>query len=311
MKSLNEEIVQSTCSAEELSDQIKKQRSVVPGHLYHIGRTDHLYKNIAAGNVPQEDWDNFIMNGKGRYNLTSARRGLYGTVGLDTNTVGRGRYNWIMRIALRPECRKPERVATLDKLHLDQRFIDWFPKAKRKMTFEEFKSNCEIPVHNPDGYVKSECDEIAVTFFHDLKIFVIQDHVMEKSFYIRNRDCIERITGTPDEWVKWLADVPEMWSFHCQTYHERLLPGFLIKTLIKMDNEITPHQAHKLSANVRIISGIKGVQRSQRIAIATIEAKLRCGRGLKTQFQKVFHSPGESFEFYLSLAPELMDSLCR
>lgn len=193
----------------------------VPEKIYHFGKKENLIQDAKEHNVPKEVWDNVIMSPKGRYKLSSLRNGLYGTHFISTNDYYGDPYGWLMEVHIKSSCREPSKVATLEQLDGDRRFSKWIAK-KQGLPYDlsQFKKDCSFTDDKERVYalkVLEPCTKIAEAFLADHDIKIIQDHVISRSFYIRDRDCISDIKSEPADLLQIYADTPALWITECDT----------------------------------------------------------------------------------------------
>jgi len=291
----NSEILTLSCEITEISQHITAGEEVVPRFIYHYGKRQYMDENVKARTVPQEAWDKFIMGDITRYDLQPSRRGLYGTNGLDTNGFGYGEYSWLTRIAIKEECRQPERVAVTTRLAVDSRFKAWLPEylareGSQQMTLEQFTEQC-----NWDNYQGEtpDCEAIAGSFFKDKNIAVLQDSAIQKSFYIRDRSCIETIEGTPSELLTILARNPNLWQPRCGSNMYGSLPGIIFIALLEagnVDPVILEALDQSLTANAATAATY--TQSIQEV----LKAKIRCQQQGKPDFQNFAEEQGEKLK---------------
>jgi hypothetical protein len=220
-----------SCDTHKVAEQIHAGQSVLPDHLYHYGPKEFLLKDVASHTVPQDDWFNFIMgaNGSSRYQLKDFRRGLYGTIGLNRNFFFDQKNNWVIRINLKPECLEPQNVATFIDVDKDPRFVQSFmdiSNGRFGSDPSKFIQDCYGgkrspmyfgPIHavrygdSPD----SDCEKTLSNYLAKFKFKIVQDYVIQTSYYIRDRSCIQDIKGTPFDIIEMLANEDDMWSTPC------------------------------------------------------------------------------------------------
>jgi hypothetical protein len=211
-----------------------KEELVGPEYLLHAGNRAILEQDIKSG-IPKEAWDKFIMGGNGNFDgLPDFRRGLYGVVTEDLAPISlyglsqweKGRENWVMIIKLKPECRQKKSVVTnyeivLDETPVTDSFTKWLRlKEKTNSLHPEALSLCLEEnlqkmwnVGNFYGlnlasesikYKSKICGGVIQDFFTDSKAKLIIDPVNGDpynlvSWAIRDRSCIESISGTPED----------------------------------------------------------------------------------------------------------------
>ena len=280
----NEEILKLTCLSQDISAALIDGKEVVPSTIYHYGKKEHLDEDIKARTIPPYVWDKFIMNGESRFSLHSSRRGLYGTSGLDTNWYGGNGYEWLMQIEIKPECRKPKRVADISVLDKDKRFISWFAKSSYPTDIKKsFATRCNMgdKLNLPEQI----CEDIVTHFLDDNKIAIVHDHVENKSFYIRDRSCINTIRGTPEEWIQVFTEQPNLWIQRCKGISR--IDLMLFKSLVLTSEKIP--NSDQLLKNVKLfIAGNEnssGVSRIEFLEEA-IKAKKRCDEKNNGEFSR-------------------------
>ena len=121
-----EQTKQVDCQLRDIAQKINEGKDVVPKYLFHFGKKEYMDEDIAARNIPQKSWDDFVMSDKTRFHLESNRRGLYGTAGIDTNGFGGGMFNGLIQIQLKDECLNPKNVVTFYDMPKSERFKKWF-----------------------------------------------------------------------------------------------------------------------------------------------------------------------------------------
>jgi len=190
--------------------QAGESENFAPHILYHAGKREHLIENAEAGTIPQKVWDSFIMPEKSsRYGLHYARRGLYGLI-YPENDWG----DWIMEIHIKPECTTPERVGSIERLSEDPRFKAWIRRSKNIFASgtRDYSTYCKsISYQGTD-----ECSEIAEKFFTDHHVGVAVDGVIPRAWYIRDRECIENVLSTPEQWLQILKERRNLWADFCK-----------------------------------------------------------------------------------------------
>ncbi|WPU65123.1 hypothetical protein [Peredibacter starrii] len=277
------ELLKLSCDFFEIANAILDKKEVVPSRIYHFGKKEYVDKNIAAKTVPEADWDKYIMGDITRYDLGFVRRGLYGTGGLDTNNYGHGEYQALMEITIKEECRKPERVFSLHDLQKDSRFQEWFNKKKRSMKLEKFGEECQL--WDPQGYDNKKCEKIVGEFLKDVNAGVIQDHIVSKSFYIRDRNCIENIRGTPSDWLEIFSNSPNLFIPRCNGYNKVYMLSALLSNVIQTVEPIPEATYVKLKENMRLSDGPVAD-----ILSFAFEAKVRCDKIESGGFKKTIEA---------------------
>lgn len=279
----SDEIMKLSCDFFKIAHAILEKKEVVPTRIYHFGKKEYVDKNIAAKTVPQADWDKFIMGDITRYDLGVVRRGLYGTGGLDTNNYGHGEYQALMEITIKDECRKPERVVSLLELEKDSRFQTWFSKKKRSMKLKEFGEECQIWM--PKGYEHKKCEKLVSEFLKNSNFGVIQDHIESKSFYIRDRNCIENIRGTPSDWIEIFSNTPNLFVPRCRDYNKVYMLSALLSNVFQNAEPIPEETYAKLKENMRLSAGPVAD-----ILSSAFEAKVRCDKVENGGFKKTIEA---------------------
>lgn len=308
---ISKEILSLDCSVKNVANAILNGDEVVPSRIYHYGREDVLSKNIPDRTIPQEDWDQYIMGEENLHGLKPERRGLYGRAALSL---------WFMResfieISIKQECRNPKNVISLNRLNENKDFINWFEKKKKikkyDLSLKEISSKCYVKSQTDyQGFGPESCRVIINEFLEDKKVKIIQDSLVEKSFYIRDRDCIENIRGADQyhETLDILASTPAFWIENCDEERLRLMEytgpsvyknnSFLMKHVFKG----LYHVADKVGLSVIEKLKENGSYAHQSIPHA-IDALLRCKKkGDEKTIKKRFTSDGDysenPFEFY-------------
>lgn len=222
----------SACDPRIVSAGINGDFKVPSEKIYHYGKKEILLKDVAEGTVPKQDWEDFIMGEKTRFKLKRYRRGLYGTEYVeDADKFGDSNYNWLMEVRLKKSCLKPERVSSLIYLPWSKRFKKWFGVKRENLNFVEWVNTCfhdnahpkpayfneyRNPKENAD-YSESVCERTVADYYHELDFAFIQDAAgdLVRSWYIRDRNCIETIEGTDHHWAKEFSLNEELWKNTC------------------------------------------------------------------------------------------------
>lgn len=309
----NKEILDLSCDSLEIGRKIVEGKEVVPSKIYHYGKRSILDKNIAARNIPQQDWDNYIVGDKGRFKLEKERRGLYGTAGLDTNSFG-GEDNWVMQISIKDSCRKPEKIISLFNINEDKKFIKWFKTKKFPMTLKQFPEACQI--RSVEGYSDPVCRNIVNAFIDENKIAIVLDHIIEKSFYIKDRNCIETIKGTAGELLEIFSTVDALWNPVCRDsggMSAMFIPDILLKALSE-DKTKTTLVSRGLIENISYTEGsveqYAGQLVKPNILVAAVKADERCDLINDSSFVKTIKEKTNNFNSYSSLLASDFDKLC-
>lgn len=283
----NDEIKQLSCFIADITKEIVEEKEVVPSRIYHYGEKNILDVDIKNKTVPQADWDQYIMGDTTRFALRKSRRGLYGTGGVDSNNFGYDKYNWLMEIKIKDSCRAPDKVAALSELSSNKKFIKWFGTTREDYTMRDFASQCVMT--NYEGYPFEACDNIVDQFLRDEKIAIVQDEIIGKSFYIRDRSCVENIEGSPDFWVETLANRPNLWLDRCDNENLESLSSLLFHALPHMKKKFTKDLRDKLVKNLDLPLGLQPNQKQMLTQV--LDAKLRCDLKNKTDFNN-HHADG-------------------
>lgn len=251
------------CETAEITKKILAgDANVVPPALYHFGKRDLLEMNAKENNIPKDAWDNSIMGEVNRrFKIQPIRRGLYGTHEIETNSFySPGSYDWMMEIRIKPECRKPGKVVSLARLQDDPRFEKWITSTGGlPLTTAGFRNECNQTTDYMNVYEKAECREIAERFLKEADIKVIQDHIINRSFYIRDRNCVEGIRAKPADVVRIFAENPSLWIKSCSAYdfygsYYRFTP-LLYKVLVHEDlSDVDEDTLDQLLNNTKLLN---------------------------------------------------------
>lgn len=285
---IEQETAQVDCRVEDIARRIRQQQPVVPSRIYHYGKKANLLADAAADRIPGDAWNRFIMGNGGRFSLYPSRRGLYGTAGIDTNGFGDDDHNWLIEIRLKKECREPEHVATFASLSDDPRFQKWFQDrvGKEEMTLDRFGRECTLLGYL--GWSSAKCEKIVVRYLEENRIWIVQDTIIRKSFYIRNPECVETIVGDADEWLRLLPTSPHLWRTYCGSMQEHYLFGLVLQVMLDSSTDgITPEvkQAwiNRLTSNQEVFG-----RRLANAIIALVLAKERCAlKGQSGDFSRL------------------------
>jgi len=230
-----------SCDPEETARQISLGRKLPRSVLFHYGRKEILIKNVNAGTIPQEDWDQFIMGNKTRFHLKRFRRGLYGTEYLESaDRFASSTYDWLIEIHLNESCLEPNRIATVNGLTRAVLFKNWFEAKNLGMTLQEWTSKCFHRNGEPNeslfGFYSKEknsqadqsdpetiCEKVVGDFFDEKNFSLIQDHAgdLTSSWAVRDRNCIRDILGSPAYWAHEFSHREELWKNHCPQNRNR------------------------------------------------------------------------------------------
>jgi hypothetical protein len=210
------------CDSREVAAEIHAGTKVPRGTIYHYGKKEILVTDIAEGNIPQSDWDDYIMGEKTRFKLKRFRRGFYGTeYAEDADRFGDSTYNWLVKITLNPECLVSSRVTSLVYLSKSELFQKWYGSKSYVSSFEKYKTACFDSEGNPGykafnnyknpsetaDFKESECERVIADYYEDQKFAFVHDHAgdLVRSWAIRDRDCIRNNQGLGSSiWVKEL-----------------------------------------------------------------------------------------------------------
>jgi hypothetical protein len=256
-----------SCSIDEVADEINQGKQViVPKLIYHFGKEKILREDIEARTVPKEAWDKFIMGDSVNFKANPPfRKGFYGTAGIDTNFFGKFDSDWLIEIQIKDKCLDPEEVVSLRELAKSPRFTSWFnsiPESKRRLKgLAEFDGKCSAFAGAKDGSAdpSGECSEILELYLQTSKAKVVHDPQLPKSFYIRDRDCIETIRGTDEELLRRASSDDSLWKPQCFGYNQSAPDLALI--LLKILSRSEPPD-DKVMQNLRKDFALGGVSTS-------------------------------------------------
>jgi hypothetical protein len=264
------------CEVRGIADNINTGRNTVPRYIYHFGPKKYLEEDIEARTIPPKAWDNFIVGKKTRYHLAPYRRGLYGTGGIDRNSYGGdlGKEEpWLMQIEVKEECRKPESVVTFLNLPESKRFQTWFSSLPHGATDfknpDEFVQICKTDSMDSTGILEdARCGQFIDQYLKDTDVKVIHDHLIDKSFYLRDRNCIQTIRGTPAELIEMAAKNDLLWLRPCRSVNAgaKAFVRILGKALAEYANEVPLDIINKLISHAKL-AGVEA---------APFEAYRRC-----------------------------------
>lgn len=226
----------SDCNISNLATEIHEGERTPAKKIYHFGRKEILFRNINAHTVPLEDWNEFIMGQGTRFSLKSFRRGLYGTEFLeDADKYGSSKFNWAMEIVLKDSCLSPEKISTLEHLSEQTVFRKWFerknrdPKSGLNESWKEWIKVCFLSSGQPDPtrfslYESSEpqeqniCEKVVEEYWNEMGIKILQDTLENRSWYIRDRNCIEDINGVEIFWAEEFLKNGAHWNNQCDKF---------------------------------------------------------------------------------------------
>ncbi len=304
------------CYVEGIAAELEQEHEVIPSRFYHFGKKKYLLEDIHARTIPPKVWDEFFMGDKTRFKLGASRRGLYGTAGVDGNGFGGGEFNWLMEIRIKKACLKANRFLTLMDLPRNPRFSKWYSDNQKKIAipWDQFAGRCytqSSPKGDIEGFSDGACDAIVNDFMNQNRIAVVQDHRVSKSFYIRDRACIETILGTPNEWLTLLGIERYLWRARCGVLGANLIPGLVLQSLAEKTGPLRPEVIPRLRARIR--EGNFAIRRlyDPETVRAALDAAERCDRmGRTREFRHALKGwIGDSLEIPRDLSREL-DRLC-
>lgn len=193
------------------------------GLVFHAGFRPFLDADIVANGVSEDVWRSAIM-GATNFDLPEYRKGLYGAMNFSGTSLYTlyqilgAREPWVMAIQVKKSCLSGAAMFDSDySIRLKGgggRFSDWYVKHRikykslEKFCIEEFgemlswKEGARYSVSDQDAVTQEEtkrCTPVLNDFLDQEKIKLVFDAVNEDSWYIRDRECIGSITGTPDQ----------------------------------------------------------------------------------------------------------------
>ncbi len=222
------------CNPEETARKIVAGKYQPRNILFHYGKKEILKKDVLAGTVPQNDWDDYIMGEKTTYHLKRFRRGLYGTEYLESaDTFGSSTYDGLMEIQIEESCLVPQRIATMFGLARTTMFKKWYESKLFDQNFDVWKKACferdgspkinQFEFYrNPESGInsnkESNCEKVVAEFFIEKNFAIIQDNAgdLTRSWAIRDRDCIHKISGSSAFWSKSFSTRSELWKNQCK-----------------------------------------------------------------------------------------------
>ena len=204
-------------------------RVTIPKFIYHYGVYDVLTKDVEARTIPPADWDKYIVGDATRYGQKWYRRGLYGSVHpaysayFSDIQAGNGKQQWLMSVEITDVCRT-EKPFDLTSLYQDLRvskYIHVHPDSPYRSLIE-FRDACypyneQIKRRLPDfetitgTRAINACEGFLNSMFVALLPKVVVDSDWPGSWYVRDRNCIKTIKGTPAEVAEMLT-IPGFWS---------------------------------------------------------------------------------------------------
>lgn len=208
---------------------IAEAKRLPPKVIYHFGHKPHMLENAKLDTIREDVWKNSIMGGEGRYSLRPFRRGLYGAERIEAAEVYGGIYvgvkdktPWVMAVHIKDGCRQPEKVANFFASN-EPEFAEWiignFTElfAQSVECLSNAPTSCEdiFSFHNVDlisssKRPESRCEQLLQKYLADGNYKIVDDSSHGDSWYIRDRDCIEKIDGSPEEVLEMFAQAE--WS---------------------------------------------------------------------------------------------------
>ena len=222
----------SGCDSKEIAAGVLHSDRVPRATIFHYGKKEVLLKDVTAGNIPEQDWDDYIMGEKTRFKLKPFRRGFYGTeYAEDADRFGDSTYNWLVEIELKPECLVPSRVVSLVYLPQSEVFRKWYDEKGFSTTFTQWKEFCFdsqnyprskyfIDYKNPSetaNFNETGCEGVVARYYGEQKYAFIHDYAgdLVRSWAIRDRSCIQKINGSDEYWAHEFATREEFWVNTC------------------------------------------------------------------------------------------------
>jgi hypothetical protein len=196
-----------------------------PKVLFHMGHKPFMEADGKLGNIPEDVWEHEIMGSDTRYGLVPFRRGLYGGEEFDNLELyanlflGSDKIPWMMKITLNERCRNPKAV---NLQMFDSRYAPWVIAHVNEIL--KSAQDCLNPQatdcwdlllgFNAIAYGKKEnpCDALQSQFLADTKAKIVKDGDWEKSWYIRDRACVQKIESSPQTVLETLAEAK--WDWH-------------------------------------------------------------------------------------------------
>ena len=207
-----------------------------PKVIYQVGQKSFLQQDSAAGTVPQDAWDQYIMGSDTRYGLVPWRRGLYGGANFDGLELygnlyfGKPKTPWVMKITIKDECRTAEAST---HIRTDPRYANWVIAHVNEI----LKSNSECLNRNATtcsdlligfnaiayGKAEESCDALQSRYLSDVNARAVKDGMWPDSWYLRDRSCIENIEASPSAVLSVLAH--SKWDFKSRVQSYSGSPG--------------------------------------------------------------------------------------
>ncbi|MGZ3713526.1 MAG: hypothetical protein ACXVBE_17305, partial [Bdellovibrionota bacterium] len=179
----------------------------------------------------------------------------YGTTGIDTNPYGFNEFSWLMEITVKDECRRASGLITFPELTEQKLFIDWFLQKNTKQDLQKFTSECMGWTSDYYRVFQTErCQDIVQTFLQEKDVKVLQDAASQKSFYLRDRNCIESIRATPLQILEMHGDRPELWITSCNEYAQPTRGDILLRALYEVEQPVDAGLMERLKLNLRLVA---------------------------------------------------------
>jgi hypothetical protein len=186
-----------------------------PKQLLHVGEKSVLLTNAAHGHIPIKDWDRFIMGEETTWRLPQHRRGLYGGKDLGdlekygASSLAKGAVPWLMKVTLKDDCRT---TGATTGTYYDPRFTNWVianadgilasaPQCLQAEIYPGLTADCGQMFTGSQftggNKPENDCDRLLTRFLDESAARVVADAANYDSWYIRDRNCIERIDADP------------------------------------------------------------------------------------------------------------------
>lgn len=202
-----------------------------PSIFYHVGKRRNLFQNIAAGAITQEVWDKYIFGGP-RFPLPMWRRGYYGASNAQVpfyyghDLIRDGEVPWMEFTTIDSACLKPE--VTFDQrrefvsessafmLYFGTAWSRYYPTldaARQECVQKEadkIKYNALTMRRTIDDEDKG-CDKLVHDFLVERQYKTVFDAREDNSWYLRDRACISKLTGTDDDMLTFLKSDEALW----------------------------------------------------------------------------------------------------
>lgn len=221
IKTLAEDIARVSCDDRQTARSLIEQKEVVPTLIFHFGKKKYLEGNVSARSIPSEVWEKYIQGKSPLIKQAPFRQGIYGcTHPYDCDNYADYEDPWLMAIQLKPECRKPEAVASLFGLLSDARTFKT-PEIRRRLeSCYPNPTKLEYPksVKAIDGAKspRTDCENALEDFLDANRIKTVHDGITIRSWYIRDRNCIDTIYGTPSEILGLFKQTPTGAPYLCK-----------------------------------------------------------------------------------------------